>query len=80
MLPVTPAEGARVKADRLRSAIQGQDLGGAPAGSVTISLGVAAGIPNGQDGAADLVQASLAALQEAQSKGGNAVIVHPLSS
>jgi len=79
MLPVTPADGARVKADRLRSTIQGQDLGGAPAGSVTISLGVAAGIPNGPDGAADLVQASLAALHEAQSKGGNAVIVHPLS-
>jgi two-component system cell cycle response regulator len=79
MLPVTPPEGARLKADRLRSAIQGQDLGGAPAGSVTISLGVASGVPNGRVGAADLVRASLAALQEAQSAGGNAVIVHPLS-
>ncbi len=77
MLPVTPPEGARVKADRLRSAVRAKDLGSAPAGSVTISLGVASGIPKGPGGADDLVQASLAALREAQSKGGDVVIVYP---
>ncbi len=76
ILPVTPAEGARVKADRLRSAIRAHSLGGAPAGSVTISLGVASGIPTAPGGADDLLQASLAALREAQSKGGDAVVVH----
>jgi len=77
MLPVTPAEGARVKADRLRSAIRAKDFASAPAGSVTISLGVASGIPSDPGGADDLVQASLTALREAQSKGGDAVVVHP---
>jgi len=77
MLPVTPPEGARVKADRLRSAARAKDLAGTPAGSVTISLGVASGIPKGPGGADDLVQACLAALREAQSKGGDTVVVHP---
>jgi PleD family two-component response regulator len=76
MLPLTPAEGARVKAERLRSAIQGQSLGGAPAGALTISLGGASGIPTAPGGADELLQASLAALREAQAKGGNAVVVH----
>jgi PleD family two-component response regulator len=77
MLPVTPPEGARVKADRLRSAVRAKELGSAPVGSVTISLGVASGIPTGPGGADDLVQASLAALREAQSQGGDVVIVYP---
>jgi diguanylate cyclase (GGDEF)-like protein len=76
MLPVTPLEGARVKADRLRSVVRAKDLGSAPAGSVTISLGVASGIPKGPDGADDLLRASLAALREAQSKGGDTVVVY----
>ena len=78
MLPLTSGEGARVKGDRLRAAVCARELGD-PAASVTVSLGVATGVPETRAGADRLLAASLAALREAQDRGGNTVVVHPFA-
>ncbi len=66
MLPITAAEGARTKAERLRAAVHAQSMGGAPAGQITINLGVAAGIPETPTGMERLVESGLTALAAAQ--------------
>jgi len=79
MLPVTSAEGARMKGERLREAAEAHAPDEDRDGRATISLGVAAGIPTVPSGADRLVAASIAALREAQAQGGNAVFVHPFA-
>jgi diguanylate cyclase (GGDEF)-like protein len=79
MLPVTPPDGARLKGERLQQEVQAPAPDGVPDGRPTISLGVAAGVPEGPTGAGRLVAASIAALREAQRQGGNAVVTHPFA-
>ena len=68
MLPITAGEGAEIKANRLRAAVHAQSMGGAPAGQITINLGVAAGIPEAPAGMERLVEGSLIALADALAK------------
>jgi len=77
MLPITPAEGAKVKGERLQDAALARGLGGAPAGAVSISLGIAAGTPTVRGGAEQVVAGALAALRDAQHQGANTLAVHP---
>ncbi len=79
MLPITSGEGAQVKGERLRAAACAHALGGAPTGSATISLGVAAGVPQSSTGGDRLIASSLAALAEARAQGGNLVVVRPFA-
>ena len=78
MLPLTPAEGAKVKGERLQDAALARGLGGAPAGAVSISLGIAAGTPTIRGGAEQVVASALAARREAQRQGANTLAVHRL--
>lgn len=79
MLPITPLEGAKVKGQRLQDAVLARGLGGAPAGAVSISIGVTAGIPDAPEGGDRVVAGTLAALQEAQSQGANTLALRSLA-
>ena len=77
MLPLTSAEGAQIKGDRLREAVCARPMGDPPGVGVTISVGIAAGVPQARSGADRLIADSLGALRDAQARGGNAVVVRP---
>ncbi|HJS43215.1 MAG TPA: diguanylate cyclase [Gemmatimonadales bacterium] len=70
MMPETEIEGAIEAAERIRKKIEGDSL---PAGSISISVGVAAFPVNG-DSPEALIAAADAALYEAKHAGGNRVI------
>ena len=73
MLPVTSPEGAQIKAERLRAAAHSTAFAGAPAGSVTITLGGAVGIPQAQTGGDRLLAATLDALAKAKARGPDSI-------
>jgi GGDEF domain-containing protein len=73
MLPVTSAEGTQIKAERLRAAAHTASFAGAPAGSITITLGGAVGIPRGQTGGDRLLSAALDALAKAKAQGPDSI-------
>ncbi len=79
MLPITSEEGAVIKCKRLREAVQTHAMGGAPAGQITINLGVSAGIPEAPIGMERLVGSSLAALVDAQTAGPDHVPIRPFA-
>ena len=73
LLAQTPAEGALVVAENLRAAVAALDLehAGSAHGRVTISLGVAATVPDHTMGAERLLAAADQALYEAKAGGRN---------
>ncbi len=75
ILPDTDAEAALVVAERIRNAVAALNLphGGSPWGIQTISIGVAAIVPNGTDSAMSLLNASDNALYCAKRRGRNRV-------
>jgi diguanylate cyclase (GGDEF)-like protein len=77
MLPVTSPEGARIKAERVRAAAHTASFAGTPAGSITICLGGAAGIPEAQTGGDRLLAAALDALAKAKSHGPDSIALEP---
>jgi len=73
ILPSTDARAARELAEGARRAIAAHDFADLVAGGyrVTVSIGVAAAVPQGGSGAATLVNASDAALYQAKRNGRN---------
>jgi diguanylate cyclase (GGDEF)-like protein len=70
MMPETEIDGAIGVAERIRKRIEREKL---PAGTITVSVGVAA-FPQHGDAAEALIAAADAALYEAKHSGGNGVI------
>jgi diguanylate cyclase (GGDEF)-like protein len=70
MMPETEIEGATEVAERIRKKIAAEKL---PAGTITVSVGVA-GFPGHGDAAEALIAAADAALYDAKRAGGNRVI------
>jgi two-component system cell cycle response regulator len=79
MLPVTSPEGARIKAERVRAAVHTASFAGSPAGTITVSLGGAVGIPQAQTGCDRLLAAALGALAKAKSQGPGSIVLEPWS-
>jgi diguanylate cyclase (GGDEF)-like protein len=77
LLSNTPSEGARVRAERVRSEIQSLKLGnaGAPGGVVTVSIGIAVLLPGHPPDVGALVVRADRALYAAKRGGRNRVMV-----
>ncbi len=75
LLPGLELEGARTFADRLRGALEALNLPhpGSPIGCVTMSAGVAAGIPSAEVAPAAILEAADRALYRAKNAGRNRV-------
>jgi diguanylate cyclase (GGDEF)-like protein len=72
ILPQTGREGARIVAERMRAAVQAHGFPLAPAGSITISLGLATFPTDAHDGR-ELIRAADRALYRAKQGGRNRV-------
>ena len=78
ILPGTDLEGARVTAEKLRTAVESLHLphdASSVSSWVTISLGVAVAVPDGKDSAMSLLKAADQALYAAKRKGRNTVVI-----
>ncbi|MEQ9330146.1 PleD family two-component system response regulator [Thalassobaculum sp.] len=76
VLPETPAEGARVLAERMRAAVEGLGIahdGAGAAGCVTISIGVATAVVDASSTLEDTLARADAQLYRAKSAGRNRV-------
>jgi len=74
VLAQTDLTGAAAVAENLRAAVAGERLSHPDGGVVTISVGVAAAIPDGYAGASSLVEAADQALYVAKRTGRNRVV------
>ena len=78
LLPGTTLKEAAIVGERLRRAVE--DLlishAGAPAGFLSISVGVASGVPNEHGNPQDLTEAADACLYAAKQRGRNAVVAN----
>jgi diguanylate cyclase (GGDEF)-like protein len=78
VLPRTPAEGAHHIAEQIRTAVRTLGIGHADSAVdplVTLSMGVAQGVPSPETNAEALLQAADAALYQAKKQGRNRVVV-----
>lgn len=77
VLPETGVEGAHVVAERIRLAVEAMsfEVNGQRV-PVTISIGVAAVLPDAADNSRDLIKLADAALYQAKADGRNRVVVH----
>ena len=78
VLPDTTPEGARHRAEQIRSAVKGLKVehGGAPLGDISVSLGIAL-FPDHADGPDSLIRAADEALYEAKRSGRDRVVMSP---
>ncbi len=81
ILPETPAEGARVAAERIRLAVSGRrvDFGPGELVDLSVSIGIAA-FPDDATSNADLSRAAGRALARAIEIGGNRTVLHTVSA